>query len=106
MTHIVTEKCIKCKYTDCVPVCPVDCFHEGKDFLVINPDICIDCGVCIPECPVSAIITEQDLKNKDLIFLKINYYLSKIWPNILNIKTNNLNNKWKILKNKLHLIKI
>lgn len=59
MPHIVTDKCVKCKYTDCVTVCPVDCFHEAEGFLVIDPEICIDCGVCIPECPVEAIINDE-----------------------------------------------
>ena len=61
MTHVVTESCIKCKYTDCVDVCPVDCFHEGPNMLVIDPDECIDCAVCIPECPVNAILPEEDV---------------------------------------------
>ena len=60
MTHVVTENCIKCKYTDCVDVCPVDCFREGPNFLVIDPDECIDCAVCIPECPANAIYAEED----------------------------------------------
>ena len=60
MTYLVNEKCIKCKYTDCVEVCPVDCFYEGENMLVINPDECIDCGVCEPECPVDAIISDTD----------------------------------------------
>ena len=61
MTHVVTENCIKCKYTDCVDVCPVDCFREGPNFLVIDPDECIDCAVCIPECPANAIFAEEDV---------------------------------------------
>ena len=61
MTHVVTDSCILCKYTDCVDVCPVDCFHEGPDFLVIDPDECIDCAVCIPECPVEAIFAEANV---------------------------------------------
>ena len=63
MTYLVNEKCIKCKYTDCVEVCPVDCFYEGENMLVINPDECIDCGVCEPECPVDAIISDTDDKD-------------------------------------------
>lgn len=59
MSHVVTEKCLKCKYTDCVEVCPVDCFHEAEEFLVIDPEVCIDCGVCVPECPVEAIISDE-----------------------------------------------
>jgi ferredoxin len=61
MTFVVTENCIKCKYTDCVEVCPVDCFHEGPNFLVIDPDECIDCTLCEPECPITAIYAEDDL---------------------------------------------
>ena len=61
MAHVVTEACIRCKYTDCVDVCPVDCFHEGPNFLAIDPDECIDCGVCVPECPVDAIFAEEDI---------------------------------------------
>ena len=60
MTYVVTETCIKCKYTDCVEVCPVDCFYEGENMLVIHPDECIDCGACEPECPVTAIFPEED----------------------------------------------
>lgn len=78
MTHVVLENCIKCKYTDCVSVCPVDCFKEGENFLVIDPKECIDCGVCIPECPVNAINCDQELKNEEKIFLKINLELSEI----------------------------
>ena len=83
MTYIVDENCIKCKYMDCVEVCPVDCFYEGKNMLVIKPDECIDCGVCEPECPVDAIIpdTESDTEK----WLEINKKYSEIWPNI-NIK--------------------
>jgi ferredoxin len=62
MTHVVTEACIRCKYTDCVDVCPVDCFREGPNFLTIDPDECIDCAVCIPECPVNAIYAEEDVR--------------------------------------------
>jgi len=80
MTHVVTEACIQCKYTDCVAVCPVDCFHEGPNFLVIDPDGCIDCGVCIPECPADAIVEESDLRADQLEFLQINADLSKLWP--------------------------
>ena len=80
MTYVVTENCIKCKYTDCVEVCPVDCFYEGENFLVINPDECIDCGVCEPECPAEAILpdTEDGLEQ----WLEINEKYAKVWPNI------------------------
>jgi ferredoxin len=80
MTYVVTENCIKCKYQDCVEVCPVDCFYEGENFLVIHPDECIDCGVCEPECPAEAIIpdTEPNLDN----WLEINRKFAEVWPNI------------------------
>jgi ferredoxin len=77
MTHVVTESCIRCKYTDCVDVCPVDCFREGPNFLVIDPDECIDCAVCIPECPVNAIYAEEDTPADQVQFIKINADLSK-----------------------------
>lgn len=80
MTHVVTNACIQCKYTDCVAVCPVDCFHEGPNFLVIDPDACIDCGVCIPECPVDAIVEEGDLQPEQQAFLSINAELARQWP--------------------------
>ena len=80
MTYVVDEVCIKCKYMDCVEVCPVDCFYEGENFLVINPDECIDCGVCEPECPAEAIVpdTEDGLDQ----WLEINTKYSAEWPNI------------------------
>jgi ferredoxin len=82
MTFVVTENCIKCKYTDCVEVCPVDCFYEGPNFLVINPDECIDCALCEPECPINAIVSEDDLSEDQREFLALNAELSQDWPNI------------------------
>jgi ferredoxin len=84
MTYIVNDKCIKCKFMDCVEVCPVDCFYEGENMLVIHPDECIDCGVCEPECPVEAIKpdTEPGLEE----FLKLNADYAKVWPNITSKK--------------------
>ena len=70
MTHVVTDACVGCKYTDCVAVCPVDCFHEGPNFIVIDPEVCIDCGVCIPECPVEAIVDEKDLPAGQVEYLE------------------------------------
>jgi ferredoxin len=80
MTYVVNESCIKCKYMDCVEVCPVDCFYEGENMLVIHPDECIDCGVCEPECPVDAIKpdTEAGLEK----WLGINAEYARVWPNI------------------------
>lgn len=82
MTYVVTESCIKCRYTDCVDVCPVDCFYAGPNFLVINPDECIDCAVCVPECPANAIYAEDDVPEDQREFIQINRDLSKQWTNI------------------------
>ena len=86
MTFVVTENCIKCKHTDCVSVCPVDCFYEGPNFLVIHPDECIDCALCEPECPVNAIMQEDDLTDEQRQFLQLNAELSETWPNITAMK--------------------
>lgn len=86
MTFVITEQCIRCKYTDCVEVCPVDCFYEGPNFLVINPDECIDCALCEPECPVNAIYSEDDLPEKYQDYLELNKELAEKWPNINRIK--------------------
>ena len=80
MTHVVAEPCIQCKYTDCVDVCPVDCFVEGENFLAINPDECIDCGACVPECPTEAIFTDDDLPEKWSEYLELNAKLAESWP--------------------------
>ena len=82
MTFIVGEACIKCKYTDCVEVCPVDCFYEGPNILVIHPDECIDCALCEPECPVDAIYSEDEVPEDQLDFLQYNADKAEIWPNI------------------------
>jgi len=86
MAYVVTENCIRCKYTDCVEVCPVDCFHEGPNFLVIDPDECIDCTLCVPECPVNAIFAEDDLPDEQRQFVQINAELAKKWPVITEKK--------------------
>ncbi|NLJ52078.1 MAG: ferredoxin family protein [Alcaligenaceae bacterium] len=82
MTHVVTENCIKCKYTDCVDVCPVDCFLEGPNFLVIDPDECIDCAVCIPECPANAIFAEEDVPEDQVHFIELNAELTPLFTPI------------------------
>ena len=76
MTYVVTESCIRCRYTDCVDVCPVDCFREGPNFLTIDPDECIDCAVCVPECPVDAIFAEEDVPADQQHFIKLNAELA------------------------------
>jgi len=86
MPFVVTDNCIKCKYTDCVEVCPVDCFHEGPNFLVIDPDECIDCTLCEPECPVNAIYPEDDVPAGQEVFVGINAELAKAWPVITTRK--------------------
>jgi ferredoxin len=80
MTYVVTENCIKCKYTDCVEVCPVDCFHEGPNFLVIDPEECIDCNLCLAECPAEAIFQEDDVPEGQRTFIALNAELAKLWP--------------------------
>ncbi len=82
MTFVVTESCIKCRYTDCVDVCPVDCFREGQNFLTIDPDECIDCAVCVPECPVDAIFAEEEVPADQQQFIKLNAELARNWPSI------------------------
>lgn len=86
MAYVVTENCIKCKYTDCVEVCPVDCFHEGPNFLVIDPEECIDCTLCVPECPINAIYAEDDLPADMAQFLNLNAELAAEWPVITEKK--------------------
>ena len=101
MTYIVTESCIKCKYTDCVEVCPVDCFHEGPNMLVIDPEECIDCSLCEPECPVTAIYAEDDLPDDQAEFLELNTELSLIWPVIsMIIPAPNDAAEWEDVKDK------
>ena len=101
MTYIVKEECIKCKLTDCVEVCPVDCFYEGENMLVINPDECIDCGVCEPECPINAI--EPDTNNETKKWIELNTKYSSIWPNITKKRSLDVpkdQEKWREVKNK------
>jgi ferredoxin len=86
MTFVVVDNCIKCKYTDCVEVCPVDAFHEGPNFLAINPDECIDCTLCEPECPINAIYPEDDVPAGQEHFTALNAELCEIWPVITERK--------------------
>jgi len=105
MTFVVTENCIRCKYTDCVEVCPVDCFHEGPNFLVIDPDECIDCALCEPECPVNAIYAEDDLPENYRSFLQLNEDLAKEWPVIITKKEPAEDAKqWEDVKDKLQYL--
>ena len=105
MTFIVVDNCIKCKYTDCVEVCPVDCFHEGPNFLVIDPDECIDCTLCEPECPAEAIFSEHDLPADQKHFLQLNAELTKLWPVITEkIDAPEDADAWKGVADKLKLL--
>lgn len=107
MTHVVTDNCVKCKFTDCVDVCPVDCFREGENFLVIDPDECIDCAVCIPECPANAIFAEEDVPEDMQEYIAINAELAPKWPSITRKKDSLPDaEEWKDKPNKLpHLIR-
>jgi len=82
MTYVVTEPCIKCKYMDCVEICPVLCFHEGENFLVIDPEECIDCGACVEPCPVGAIYPEEEVPEKWAQYIEINARYAAVWPTI------------------------
>ncbi len=105
MTFVVTDSCIKCKYTDCVEVCPVDCFHEGPNFLVIDPEECIDCTLCEPECPVEAIFPEDDIPEGQDAFLEINADLSILWPVITEMKPAPVDAaEWDDVKDKLDML--
>ena len=102
MPFVVTEACIKCKYTDCVEVCPVDCFHEGPNMLVIDPDECIDCTLCEPECPVEAIMSDDDVPEAQRAFIELNATLSRDWPVINQSKEAPADaDEWKDVKEKL-----
>lgn len=105
MTFVVTDNCIRCKLTDCVEVCPVDCFYEGPNFLVINPDECIDCALCEPECPINAIKSEDDLTENEKVFVALNRELSVTWPNITSQKAPPLDAKtWEGVEAKLQYL--
>lgn len=105
MPFVVTQACIKCKFTDCVEVCPVDCFHEGPNFLVIDPDECIDCTLCEPECPVEAIMSEDDVPEDMKGFIALNAELSKKWPVISEMKEHAPDSdQWRDVKDKLQYL--
>jgi len=105
MAFVVTQKCIQCKYTDCVDVWPVDCFYEGPNFLVIHPDECIDCALCEPECPAQAIKSEDDLRPEEDLFYTLNTELSELWPNINHRKAPLADaEKWNGTEDKLKLL--
>ena len=105
MTHIVAEPCIKCKYTDCVEVCPVDCFREGPNMLVIDPDECIDCTLCVPECPVEAIFEEGDDPEAQQEFIARNRELAQRWKPITQVKSAPPDaDQWAKVKDKKHLL--
>jgi ferredoxin len=105
MTFIVTESCIKCKLTDCVEVCPVDCFHEGPNMLVIDPDECIDCTLCEPECPVEAIYSEDEIPEGQEKYLQLNEELSREWPVITEMKDPPEDaDEWREVKDKLQYL--
>jgi ferredoxin len=105
MTYVVTESCIKCKYSDCVDVCPVDCFREGPNMLVIDPDECIDCTLCVAECPVEAIFAEDDVPADQHPFIAINAELAKTWKPIVERKDAPADaDEWAKVKDKKHLL--
>jgi ferredoxin len=105
MTFVVIDNCIKCKYTDCVEVCPVDAFHEGPNFLVIDPDECIDCTLCEPECPINAIYPEDDVPAGQEEFVALNADLAKHWPVITERKDSPADAKdWEGKPGKLQLL--
>jgi len=105
MTHVVTESCIRCRYTDCVDVCPVDCFREGPNFLTIDPDECIDCAVCVAECPVNAIYAEEDVPANQQQFIKLNVELARKWHSITKSKAPlSEAEQWKDIDDKLQYL--
>ncbi len=107
MAFIVSDPCIKCKLTDCVEVCPVDCFYEGPNMLVIDPDECIDCALCEPECPLDAIFSEDELPEDQIEFIELNAKLAQQWPNITEQKLPLDDHKeWEPVKDKLQYLEI
>jgi ferredoxin len=109
MPFVVTEACIQCKYTDCVNVCPMDCFLEGPNFLVINPSECIDCSVCVPECPVGAIVNADEIPDNQRFFVELNERLAKHpqWKPLTRSKQPLKGHEaWASVKGKLHLLRV
>jgi ferredoxin len=105
MTFVVTESCIRCKYTDCVDPCPTDAFREGPNMLVIDPDDCIDCALCVPECPVNAIFADEDVPASQLHFTPLNAELSPRWPVINRVKPAPVDaDLWATVQAKEHLL--
>jgi len=106
MTYVVAENCIRCKYTDCVEVCPVDCFREGENFLVIDPDECIDCSLCVAECPAAAIYAADDVPPEQQQYIALNAELARVWKPIVEKKDAPADaDDWLKVKDKLHLLK-
>ncbi|WP_295891115.1 ferredoxin FdxA [uncultured Vibrio sp.] len=105
MAFVVTDNCIRCKYTDCVAVCPADAFYEGPNFLAISPIDCIDCGLCVPECNAQAIFQEDELPEDQKVFIKLNEDLAEIWPNITEVKPAPEDaEEWNGVPNKLEML--
>ena len=105
MAFIVGDACVKCKLTDCVEVCPVDCFYEGPNMLVINPDECIDCALCEPECPIDAIYSEDEVPEDQIKYIELNAELCMEWPNIVEQKDPLPDSEqWKEVKGKFDMI--
>lgn len=105
MAFVVVDNCVRCKHTDCVEVCPVDCFYEGPNFLAINPDECIDCGLCEPECPVNAIFEENEVPADQKQYIALNAELAAKWPNITKKKDALPDaEKWNGVPNKLQYL--
>jgi ferredoxin len=105
MAYVVTESCIRCKYTDCVEVCPVDCFHEGPNFLAINPDVCIDCSLCVDECPAGAIYAVENLPPEYEKYISLNQQLCQSWP-VINARLDALEDadEWMNVKEKFQYL--
>jgi ferredoxin len=105
MTYVVTENCIKCVYTDCVVVCPADCFRVGPNFMVIEPEECLDCALCVAECPVGAIMADDDVPESQLQFIKLNEELARKWPALTKMRSSLPEaDNWSKVTNKLQYL--